>query len=53
MDVCLLRMLCVVRWRSLRRADHSPVGVLPCGVSVDDLDTSTMRRPGPTRVDEP
>ena len=29
MDVCLLRLLCVVRWRSLRRADHSPRGVLP------------------------
>jgi len=26
MDVCLL---CVVRYRSLRRADHSSVGVLP------------------------
>jgi hypothetical protein len=29
MDVCLLWVLCVVRWRSLRRADHSSRGVLP------------------------
>ena len=29
MDVCLLWELCVVRWRSLRRADHSSRGVLP------------------------
>ena len=26
---CLLWVLCVVRWRSLRRADHSPRGLLP------------------------
>jgi hypothetical protein len=29
MDVCLLWVLCVVRWRALRRADHSSRGVLP------------------------
>jgi len=29
MDVCLLRDLCVVRYRSVRRADHSSRGVLP------------------------
>jgi hypothetical protein len=29
MDVCLLCVLCVVRYRSLRRADHSSRGVLP------------------------
>ena len=29
MDVCLLRVSCVVRQRSLRRADHSSRGVLP------------------------
>ena len=29
MDVCLLWLLCVVRYRSLRRADHSSRGVLP------------------------
>ena len=28
-DVCLLWVLCVVRYRSLRRADHSSRGVLP------------------------
>jgi hypothetical protein len=28
MDVCLLRVLCVVRLRSVRRADHSSRGVL-------------------------
>jgi hypothetical protein len=29
MDVCLLRLSCVVRWKSLRRSDHSSRGVLP------------------------
>ena len=29
MDVCLMRVLCVVRLRSLRRADHYSRGVLP------------------------
>jgi len=29
MDVCLLSVLCVVRWSSLRRADFSYRGVLP------------------------
>jgi len=29
MNVCLLWMLCVVRWRSPRRTDHSSRGVLP------------------------
>ena len=29
LDVCLLWVLCAVRWRSLRRADHSSRGVLP------------------------
>ena len=29
MDVCLLWLLCVVRYRSLRRIDHSSRGVLP------------------------
>jgi hypothetical protein len=32
MYVCLLCVLCVVRYRSLRRADHSSRGVLPCVV---------------------
>ena len=29
MDICLLWVSCVVRYRSLRRADHSSIGVLP------------------------
>jgi len=29
MDVCLLCVLCAVRQKSLRRADHSSRGVLP------------------------
>jgi hypothetical protein len=29
MDACLLWVLCIVRWRSLRWADHSSRGVLP------------------------
>jgi len=33
MDVCLLWVLCVVRQRSLRRADHSSSGVLPTVIS--------------------
>ena len=28
MNVCILTVLCLVRWRSLRRADHSSWGVL-------------------------
>ena len=34
MDACLLLALRVVRYRSLRRADHSPTGVLPNVVCV-------------------
>jgi hypothetical protein len=37
MEVCLSWVLCAVRWRSLRRADHPSRGVLPsvvCPVSV-------------------
>ena len=29
MDVCLLRVLCIVRYRSLSQADHLCRGVLP------------------------
>jgi len=32
MDICLLWVLCVVRHRSLRRADHSSREVLPTAV---------------------
>jgi len=50
MDVSLLRMLCVVRQRSLRRADNSSRGVLPGGdVSRCDGEASLLRRPWPTR----
>jgi len=33
MDVCLLWVLCVVRYRFVRRADHSSRGVLPSVIS--------------------
>jgi len=43
---CLLWVLCVVRQRSLRRANHSSRGVLQTVVHrVSDLKTSWMRRP--------
>jgi len=48
MDVCLLWVLCVVRWRFLRRADHSSRGVLPTVMRrVYDLETSRIRGPWP------
>ena len=34
-DICLLWVLCVVRYRSLRRADHSSRGVLPSVVCLN------------------
>ena len=48
-DVCLLWVLCIVRLRSLRRADHASRDVLPsvC-VSECDREASTMRRSWPT-----
>jgi hypothetical protein len=49
-NVSLLRMLCVVRQRSLRRTDHSSRGVLPSAcVSECDCEAWTMRRPLPNR----
>jgi hypothetical protein len=47
MDVCLLWMLCVVRYRSLRRANHSSREVLPSVVCLSqcDREASIMRRP--------
>ena len=33
----LLSVLCVVRLRSLRRADHSSGGVLPCVVCLNEI----------------
>jgi hypothetical protein len=49
MDICLLWMLFVVR-QSLRRANHSSIGVLPSVVCLTecDLKASIMRRPWPT-----
>ena len=32
MDVSVVSTVCVVRWRSLRQADHSSRGVLPSAV---------------------
>jgi len=52
---CECCVLCVVRWNSLRRADHPSRGVLPtvmCPAECD-LQTSTIRRLWPTRVVEP
>jgi hypothetical protein len=50
MDFCLLWVLCVVRKRSLRRADHSSRGVLSIVLSLTECDreSSTMRRPWST-----
>ena len=50
MDICLLWVMCVVRQRSLRRADHSSRGVLPTVVRrcVWSRNLLWMRRPWPT-----
>jgi hypothetical protein len=49
MDVSLLRMLCVVRQRSLRRADYSSRGVLLGGMYLGVIvKPSILRRPWPT-----
>ena len=45
MDICLLWVSCVVRYRSLRRADHSSRGVLPTVLRHCDLETSRMGAP--------
>ena len=44
-------MLCVVRYRSLRRADHPSRGVLPTVVCLAECDreAKTMKRPRSTR----
>jgi hypothetical protein len=51
MDVCLLWVLCVVRYRSLRRADHSSRGVLSSVVCLKCVIVKPrkMRRPRPPR----
>jgi hypothetical protein len=50
MDVCLLWVLCFIRYRSLQRACHSSRGVLLTVVRhcVCDLETWWRRRPWPT-----
>jgi hypothetical protein len=46
MDICLLRVLYMVRKKSPLRADHSPRGVLPRVVSLDEVvEASIMERP--------
>jgi hypothetical protein len=42
MDVLFL---CFVKYRSLRRADHSYRGVVPSAISECDREASIMRRP--------
>jgi len=52
MDICLLWVSCVVRWRSLRRADRSSRGVLPtvvCRVWSINLVNEAMTRVGSQR----
>jgi hypothetical protein len=50
MYVCLLWVLCVVRYRSLRRADHSSRGVLLSVVCLSVIvKPRKMRRPRPPR----
>jgi hypothetical protein len=51
MDVCLLLVLCVVRYRSLRRADRLSRGVLPTLVCLKSVIVKPrkMRRPRPPR----
>jgi hypothetical protein len=49
-DVCLLRVLRVVKYRFLRRADHSSRGVLPnvmCPSVIDELHKGSL---GPLRL---
>ena len=50
MEDRFLRVLCVVRKRSRRPFQRTPI---ECGVSECNLETSTMRRPRPTRTVEP
>jgi len=47
MEECLLRVLCVVRERSLRRAEHK--SSTECGDSECDHEESIIRRSWPTR----
>jgi len=47
MDVCLLLVLSVVRYMSLRRADHSSRGVLPSSVCLSVILKPRNGRPWP------
>jgi hypothetical protein len=49
MDACVLWVLCVVRSRSLRPADHSSRGVLATVVCLSVIEKPDMRMPWPTR----
>ena len=49
MDISLLWLSCVVRYRSLGRVDHSSRGVLLSVVCQCDREASIMRRSWPTR----
>jgi len=50
-DICVLRLLCVMRWKSLRQADNSPRSVLPNLMCLNERDreASIKRRLWPTR----
>ena len=50
MDVCLLWMLCVARYRSLRRADPSSRGVLRSVVCLSVISKPQQWGPGPIRL---
>jgi len=51
--VCVLCVLCVFGYRSLRRADHSSGGVLLTVVFQCNLETSTTRKHRSPRAVEP
>jgi len=50
-DICIFRVLCVVRHRTMRRYDHSSRGLLPSVTCLSECDrgTWTMGRPGSIR----
>ena len=53
MDDCLLGVLCVVGYRSLRRVDHSSRGVLPSVVCLSVIAESDRGGLSPTVAVEP
>ena len=53
MRICLFWVLCVDRYRPLRRVDHSSRGVLPSvACLIVDLETSAMSRSWPIEAAE-